>query len=74
MDNNELIKLSAEACLYGYPLVYSTNEISKFPAGKSLFGAPVPDNTFGYAQHLLDPSVKFVRGMLPERFSKQYSS
>jgi hypothetical protein len=60
-DTAEQVKLAAEAFIYGYPLVYSLHEISKFPSGPNLVGPePLPYNKFGYARNLLTPDAHFV--------------
>ncbi len=60
-DVAELVKLAAEAYIYGYPLVYNMHEIVKFPAGPNLIGPePQPYNKLGYARNLLTPDAHFV--------------
>jgi hypothetical protein len=60
-DAAEQVKLAAEAFIYGYPLVYNTHEIVRFPSGPNLVSSePVPYNKFGYARHLLTPKAHFV--------------
>jgi len=50
-----------ELYLYGYPLVYCTDEIEKLAGPDStLFPGGVPFNSFGYARQLLGPDAKFV--------------
>jgi hypothetical protein len=57
----EGVKLAAEAFIYGYPFVYSLDEIEKFPAGT---GTLVPGvhqyNSFAHARELLGPDAEFV--------------
>jgi hypothetical protein len=56
----ERIKAAAEAYLYGYPLVYSLNEIGAFVAGGGRFPMQAPFNEFGHARRLAGPEFKFV--------------
>ena len=39
---SDQVKLAAEAYIYGYPLVYSMQEISMLPAGTSGIGPKTP--------------------------------
>jgi hypothetical protein len=52
---------AAELFIYGYPLVYCTNEILKLTGGRStLFPDPAPFNAFNKARELLGPDAEFV--------------
>jgi hypothetical protein len=54
------VKLAAEAYVYGYPLVYSLEEIGAFVAGSDRFPMTAPFNEFGHARALADSEFKFV--------------
>lgn len=55
------VKGAAELYVYGYPLVYCTDEIVKLTDGRStMFPRPTPFNSFVSARELLGPSAKFV--------------
>lgn len=54
------VKQAVQAYVYGYPLVYCLDEIAKLPAGTSIFGVPLPLNTFHGATELLGPDAEFV--------------
>jgi hypothetical protein len=56
----EQVKLAAEAYIYGYPLVYSLDEIGAFVAGGDKFPMKAPYNAFGHARELAGPEFKFV--------------
>jgi hypothetical protein len=57
--SNEEIKLATEAYLYGYPMVYSVNEMIRTVSGPDLiWSAPV--NLFGHATKLAGPETEFV--------------
>ena len=61
MTSTDIVGAAAQAYIYGYPLVYNLEEIGKLPAGQStIFGKPVPWNTFGPVRDLLDASAQFV--------------
>lgn len=52
---------AAELYIYGYPLVYCTDEILKLTDGRTtLFPAAAPFNTFNCARDLLGPDAAFV--------------
>jgi hypothetical protein len=52
---------ATELYLYGYPLVYCTDEIRKLSSPQStLLPGGVPFNHFGRARQLLGPDAKFV--------------
>ncbi len=52
---------AARLHIYGYPLVYCTDEIMKLAGPDStLLAGGVPANTFGPARSLLGPDAKFV--------------
>jgi hypothetical protein len=55
------VAAAAELFIYGYPLVYCTDEIVKLagPASTVMPGG-VPFNSFGMARRLLGPEAKFV--------------
>jgi hypothetical protein len=61
-DLAEKIKVAAQVFIYGYPLVYSLNEIGKFPRGTATLypGKVLPYNTFGYMRELIGPEAHFV--------------
>jgi hypothetical protein len=60
-DAAEQVKLAAQVFIYGYPLVYSMNELAKFPRGTAtLYTKVLPYNTFGYARELMGPQAHFV--------------
>jgi hypothetical protein len=54
------VQAAAQAYLYGYPLVYSLNEIAAFVAGGDRFPMQAELNDFGYARELADPAFEFV--------------
>jgi hypothetical protein len=58
MSNEALVKLAAEAYVYGYPMVYTINEQLKHAEGGYPNGTPV--NVVGFAEKLLDPEADFV--------------
>lgn len=61
MVDTEVVAAAAQAYIYGYPLVYNLSEIEKLPSGEStIFGTPVPWNSFGRVRNLLDPTAEFV--------------
>ena len=62
MTSTDIADAATEAYIYGYPLVYNLDEISKFPTGQSTVfaGTVVPWNDFARARTLLDPSAEFV--------------
>jgi hypothetical protein len=50
------VKAATQTCVYGYPLVYSMDEIAKFPAGTTqLVDGKTPYNQFGFARNLMTP-------------------
>jgi hypothetical protein len=52
---------AADLYVYGYPLVYCTDEILNMPKGRNmLIPTEVPFNSFGAARQLLGPEAKFV--------------
>lgn len=52
---------AAELYVYGYPLVYCTDEILKLTDGRTtLFPKAAPFNTFNRARDLLGPEAEFV--------------
>ncbi|MBK9179490.1 MAG: DUF1254 domain-containing protein [Acidimicrobiales bacterium] len=52
---------AAELYIYGYPLVYCTDEILKLTDGRTtLFPRAAPFNTFNGARDLLGPEAEFV--------------
>jgi hypothetical protein len=61
-DLAEQVKLAAQVFIYGYPLVYSLNEMSRFPRGTATLypGRTLPYNTFGYIRDLIGPDAHFV--------------
>ncbi len=55
------VQAATELYLYGYPLVYCTDEIRKLSSPQStLLPGGVPFNRFGRARQLLGPDAKFV--------------
>jgi hypothetical protein len=54
------VQAAAQAYLYGYPLVYSLNEIAAFVAGGDRFPMRADLNNFGYARRLAGPEFEFV--------------
>lgn len=54
------LSLAAEAYLYGYPLVYCIEEITKAASAGATMSTRAPVNTFGHARELLGPEVEFV--------------
>jgi hypothetical protein len=61
MADADQVKAATQTYIYGYPLVYNLDEITKYPQGPdNLLGQVVPYNTFGSARALLDPTAKFV--------------
>lgn len=52
---------AAELYIYGYPLIYCTDEILKLTDGRTtLFPRAAPFNTFNCARDLLGPEAEFV--------------
>lgn len=60
MIDADKVRLAAEAYIYGYPLVYSVDEIGGFVAGGDRFPMKAPYNAFGHARALAGPEFKFV--------------
>ena len=61
MSNEELVKLAAEAYVYGYPMVYPIEEQIKHAGGGHPSTGPTrPVNVMGYTDILLGPEAKFV--------------
>jgi len=55
------VRAATELYVYGYPLVYCTDEIVKLTDGRStLFPEAAPFNTFNKARELLGPDAEFV--------------
>jgi hypothetical protein len=55
------VAAAAELYVYGYPLVYCTDEILKLTDGRStVFPDPAGFNTFNKARELLGPDAEFV--------------
>ena len=55
------VAAATELYVYGYPLVYCTDEILKLTDGRStMFPQSTPFNTFVHARELLGPDAKFV--------------
>ena len=55
------VQSATELYIYGYPLVYCTDEIRKLSSPQStLLPGGVPFNSFGFARQLLGPDAKFV--------------
>jgi len=58
MNNEELVKLVAEAYVYGYPMVYTIEEQIKHNKGGYAGGSPV--NVMGFTDKLIGPETDFV--------------
>jgi hypothetical protein len=54
------VQAAAKAYIYGYPLVYNLEKITKFTAGGKSLPVSAPFNQFGYARELLGPKTRFV--------------
>jgi hypothetical protein len=57
---DDLVKLAAEAYVYGSPLAYDLAESAGFVSGNGHFAFRAPINSFGHARDLLGPETKFV--------------
>ena len=55
-----LVELATRAYVYGYPLVYSMNEMSGFVSGGGSLPVNAPFNRFAPARELLGPETTFV--------------
>ncbi len=55
-----MTSLAADAFIYGFPLVFNLQEVSRFVREGISVLPPTPLNTFGHATALADPAVKFV--------------
>lgn len=61
MSNEALVKLAAEAYVYGYPMVYTIEEQIKHAGGEHPSTGPArPVNVMGYTDILLGPEAEFV--------------
>ena len=61
MSNEALVKLAAEAYVYGYPMVYTIEEQIKHAGGGHPSTGPArPVNVMGYTDTLLGPEAEFV--------------
>ncbi len=61
MSSEELVKLAAEAYVYGYPMVYTIEEQIKHAGGGHTSTGPArPVNVMGYTDILLGPEAEFV--------------
>ena len=61
MSSEELVKLAAEAYVYGYPMVYTIEEQIKHAGGGHPDTGPArPVNVMGYTDILLGPEAEFV--------------
>jgi hypothetical protein len=61
MTDADMVRLAAQAYVYGYPLVYNLDELAKFSQGTAtLLPGVLPYNQVGKARELLDPAAKFV--------------
>ena len=61
MKVKELVKLAAEAYIYGYPMVYTIDEQLRHVEGKGRPDGPArPVNIMGFTDKLLGPENKFV--------------
>ena len=61
MSNEELVKLAAEAYVYGYPMVYTIEEQIKHAGGGHPSTGPArPVNVMGYTDILVGPEAEFV--------------
>jgi len=58
MNTEELVKLAAEAYVYGYPMVYTIEEQIKHAKGGYTGGSPV--NVMGFTDKLAGPETDFV--------------
>ena len=58
MSNEALVKLAAEAYVYGYPMVYTIEEQMKHAEGAYPAGGPV--KVMGYVDQLVGPETEFV--------------
>jgi hypothetical protein len=54
------VQAAAQVYLYGYPLVYSLNEMAAYVAGGDRFPMQADLNHFGYARELAGPAFEFV--------------
>jgi hypothetical protein len=58
--SDDRVQAAAATFIYGYPLVYSLQEMAGFVAGHSSLPVSAPWNQFGYARELLGPETTFV--------------